>query len=139
MSSEIPPPPPSSDKRGSGRFGSDQGWPKWMIWVLLGVVVAAVLIPTLAASSSGTKIAFGDFKSKLTSEQVKSATYNNTNGNINGEPLSTVWFAMGAIPGVNPCGIAIPACHANDSARNAEAEFCDNIVITYKVTHRLDF
>ena len=85
MSSEIPPPPPSSDKRGSGRFGSDQGWPKWMIWVLLGVVVAAVLIPTLAASSSGTKIAFGDFKSKLTSEQVKSATYNNTNGNINGE------------------------------------------------------
>jgi cell division protease FtsH len=85
MSSEIPPPPPSSDKRGSGRFGSDQGWPKWMIWVLLGVVVAIVLIPMLAASSSGSKIAFGDFKSKLTSDQVKSATYNNTNGNINAE------------------------------------------------------
>jgi cell division protease FtsH len=85
MSSEIPPPPPSSDKPGSGRFGGDQSWPKWMIWVLLGVILAAVLIPTLASSDSGTKVAYGDFKSSLTSDDVKSATYNNTNGNINGE------------------------------------------------------
>src|SRR6476620_7697960 len=79
------PPPSGQDGKGSGRFGSDQGWPKWMIWVLLGVLVAALFLPTLLSTSKGTDVAYGDFIEKLRDDQVKSAEFDNTNGQITGE------------------------------------------------------
>ena len=85
MSPEIPPPPPSPDKRGSSRFGGDQGWPKWIIWVLIAVVIAVLAVTTLGNLSSGNNIAYGDFVNRLRNDEVKTATYNNTNGNISAD------------------------------------------------------
>jgi cell division protease FtsH len=79
------PPPPNQDGEGNSRFGGDQGWPKWMIWVLLGVLVAALFLPTLLSSNEGTSVSYGDFITKLKDDQVTSAEYDNTNGQITGE------------------------------------------------------
>ena len=86
------PPPAGQDGKGSGRFGSDQGWPKWMIWVLLGVLVAALFLPTLLSTSKGTDVAYGDFIEKLRDDQVKSAEFDNTNGQITGEFTDNTQF-----------------------------------------------
>ena len=85
MNPENPPPPGQDGKGNGGRFGSDQGWPKWMIWVLLGVLVAALFLPTLLSTSKGTDVAYGDFIERLRDDQVKSAEFDNTNGQITGE------------------------------------------------------
>jgi cell division protease FtsH len=90
MSPESPTPPPG-ESRGSGRFGSDQGWPRWTILVLLAVVVGAIGLQFLASSTSSSQIAYGDFIQKLETNEVKGAdtnsadaTFDNTNGHISG-------------------------------------------------------
>ena len=92
MNPENPPPPGQDGKGSGGRFGSDQGWPKWMIWVLLGVLVAALFLPTLLSTSKGTDVAYGDFIERLRDDQVKSAEFDNTNGQITGEFTDNTQF-----------------------------------------------
>ena len=41
MSPDAPTPPPG-DGRSPGRFGSDQGWPRWTIFVIVAVVLGAI-------------------------------------------------------------------------------------------------
>jgi cell division protease FtsH len=90
MSPESPTPPPG-ESRGNGRFGSDQGWPRWTIFVLIAVVVGAIGLQFIASSTSSNQISYGDFIAKLQSGEVKDAatnnadaTFDNTNGHISG-------------------------------------------------------
>src|SRR6478735_6758454 len=90
MSPETPTPPPG-ESRGNGRFGSDQGWPRWTILVLAAVVLGAILLQFLASSTSSEQVSYGDFISKLQSNDIKGAdvsqadaTFDNTNGHISG-------------------------------------------------------
>ena len=91
MAPERPSPPSGSDgpdgsnPSGKGRFGNDQGWPRWTIAVLLAVVVGAIGLQFLASSSPSDKIAYGDFVEDLRTDQVTSATFDNANGKISGE------------------------------------------------------
>ncbi|MEJ5254706.1 MAG: ATP-dependent zinc metalloprotease FtsH [Acidimicrobiales bacterium] len=84
MSPDSLPPPPPPEGRGPGRLGGEQGWPKWMIWVVVGVVLLALFLPQLVQRSTGNEISYGEFIDKLRSEQVRDATFNNTNGDIKG-------------------------------------------------------
>jgi cell division protease FtsH len=84
MSPDAPPPPDGSDGRGSSRFGGDQGWPRWMIWVLLGVILAALFLPSLLSQPSGETVSYGDFVNQLRDDQVEEATFDNSNGEITG-------------------------------------------------------
>src|SRR6478735_6773761 len=90
MSPETPTPPPG-ESRGNGRFGSDQGWPRWTILVLAAVVLGAILLQFLASSTSSEQVSYGDFISKLQENGIKGAdanqadaTFDNTNGHISG-------------------------------------------------------
>ncbi len=65
-----------------------------MIWVLLAVIVGFVLIEGMSKASSGTDISYGTFVGKVKSGEVKSGTYDNTNGHIsatltNGNKVTT--------------------------------------------------
>ena len=53
MSPETPPPPPGQEQRRPGRFGGDQGWPRWMIWVLLAVIIGFVVVQGMSKASAG--------------------------------------------------------------------------------------
>jgi cell division protease FtsH len=82
MASENPTPTPG-EKSGSGRFGSDQGWPRWTIIVLLAVVVGAIALQ-FAPSTPSDQVNYGDFITKLSTDQVAEATFDNNNGKITG-------------------------------------------------------
>src|SRR3954451_12856539 len=90
MSPETPTPPPG-ESRGSGRFGSDQGWPRWTILVLVAVVLGAIGLQFLASSTNSSQISYGEFIQKLETNEVKGAdasnadaSFDNTNGHISG-------------------------------------------------------
>ncbi len=85
MSPDSTPPPSGEGGRPTGRFGGDQGWPRWTIWVLFAVIAAALFLPSLFGGSQGTAISYGDFLEDLRTDQVQQATFDNTNGSISGE------------------------------------------------------
>ena len=88
MSPEQSPPPsgpPSGDgQRSPGRVGGDQGWPRWTVIVLVAVILGAIGVQFLAASSPSNQIPYGQFIDELSADQVKSATFDNANGKISG-------------------------------------------------------
>ncbi|CAM8628824.1 HflB ATP-dependent Zn proteases [Acidimicrobiia bacterium] len=83
MAPENPTPTPG-EKSGSGRFGSDQGWPRWTIIVLLVVVVGAIALQFAASSTPSDQVNYGDFITKLSTDQVTEAKFDNANGKITG-------------------------------------------------------
>ncbi len=86
MAPDTPPDAPEDPEgRGGNRFGSEQGWPKWMIWVLLGVIVAAFFLPSVMGGPKGEPVSYGQFVSNLRDDKVKNATFDNSNGQITGE------------------------------------------------------
>jgi cell division protease FtsH len=69
----------------SNRFGNDQGWPRWMIAVLVAIILAVLFIPTMnLQSSSSTPLAYGDFMRSLKENQVREATFDNRTAQIAG-------------------------------------------------------
>jgi cell division protease FtsH len=83
MAPDNPTPPPG-EKTGSGRFGSDQGWPRWTLLVLLAVIVGAIALQFAASSTPSDQVNYGDFIEKLATDQVKDAKFDNANGKITG-------------------------------------------------------
>jgi cell division protease FtsH len=81
---DATPPPGPGERRGSGRFGSDQGWPRWTILVLLAVVVGAIALQFIASSSPSTQISYGDYIDHLNANEVKDSTFDNSNGHVSG-------------------------------------------------------
>src|SRR3954453_5051310 len=90
---------PDNDAEKS-RFGGEQGWPRWMIGVLVVFILGALLLPGLLSTSQGTDLAYGDYMNKLQANAVKESTFDNTNGHITG-PLvegSAKFQSNGPVP-----------------------------------------
>src|SRR5262245_32328035 len=95
--SQLPPPPPSGNGRGpgdrpdgsgsgpSGRPNRSSGIPKWAIWVFLGLLAAALLVPTLLSRKNGEDITYTQFRSEVEQGNVDSITVNNNTGGISGQ------------------------------------------------------
>ena len=112
MSNLPPPPPPPPPGRGRGRGdagnspqrerkpdvnGGDSGpdgqssgrgpgsWPRWTIWLLVGVLAAAFLIPNLWPSDSGETLTYNEWRTQVIEGQIDTATINTGSGKISGE------------------------------------------------------
>ncbi len=108
MSSEpptpLPPPPPppndadqgaaddrGSDERGNGDRGSSGSgglpgnWPRWLIWVLIGLVAASFLAPFALPGSSSTELSYSEFLERAKAEEIDKIDYDNTTAKISGE------------------------------------------------------
>ncbi len=98
----LPPPPPHHDTengasedrdsddrsgdKGSGSSGGLPGnWPRWLIWVLLGLVAASFLAPFALPGSSSTEISYSEFLERAQAEQIDKIDYDNTTAKISGE------------------------------------------------------
>jgi len=98
-----PPPVPSGGKR-PGRSGrSDAGWPRWSLWVLLGLVTASIVASSLLSTSEDNSITYNKFLDRVEAGQVKSVEINNDNAHIRGErtdgaEFTTVGPLQGGIP-----------------------------------------
>ncbi|HET8929662.1 MAG TPA: ATP-dependent zinc metalloprotease FtsH [Acidimicrobiales bacterium] len=93
MPENGPPPPPPPPRRSSGGpkgqpsgSGSplEGGWPKWMIWVLAGVVVVVIGLYAFGSTSSGKDISYSSFMRDVQSGKVDTVKFNNANGHITG-------------------------------------------------------
>ncbi len=98
-----PPPPPRHDAdhsapenrgkddrdggdRGSGSSGGLPGnWPRWLIWVLIGLVAASFLAPFALPGSSSTELSYSEFLERAKAEQIDKIDYDNTTAKISGE------------------------------------------------------
>jgi cell division protease FtsH len=105
--SKLPPPPPppppgrgrssgsrptpksrpkSSPKSGEPTEGARKGgWPRWLIWVMIGVLVATVILPQLLPNDDGDSITYSEFIEQITDGNVESITINNGTAAISGE------------------------------------------------------
>jgi cell division protease FtsH len=73
-------------------------WPRWSIWVLLGVVAAAFLLTPLFGASDGRDIQYSDFLTQVQNGNVKSIEWNNDNGHIAGEFVNGEKFTTTGLP-----------------------------------------
>ena len=79
-----PPGGPSGEGRGGGRSG-EVGWPRWSVFVLLGVILLVLVVPMLVPSGTDDSISYGRFLEALEGDEVAEATFNNDTGAISGE------------------------------------------------------
>ncbi|MDQ3468311.1 MAG: ATP-dependent metallopeptidase FtsH/Yme1/Tma family protein, partial [Actinomycetota bacterium] len=101
MSNLPPPPPPPPPGRGRGQQRpNDQrpnppgegggglrrpgNWPRWTMWVLLGVLALALMLPSFWPDESGEKVTYTDFMQRVTDGEVASVVINNSTGSIAG-------------------------------------------------------
>src|SRR3954469_7484352 len=84
-----PPPPPPSPRRGAGPNNRptriDDGWPKWSLFVLLGLLMVVLVFLSVASRGSSNNVSYSTFMNQAKAGRVKSITFNNTNGHIDGK------------------------------------------------------
>src|SRR3954471_6929362 len=101
MSPQPPPPPPQGPREPrapQGRSGGLSSWPRWSIYVLLGLVAAAFLLPALFSGSDGVDLQYSQFLQQVQNGNVKSIEWNNENGHINGEFADGAKFSSTGLP-----------------------------------------
>jgi cell division protease FtsH len=85
MSPQSSSPAPRDGRGGNGRPSLQQGLPKWSLWVFLGLLVAAFLLPNAWRPSDREEMAYNAFIDEVEAENVESVTWNNVTGEITGE------------------------------------------------------
>jgi cell division protease FtsH len=96
-----PPPPPPGRGRADGsqpprdnRIGGGDGtrrpgrpstWPRWLLWVVAGVLLATVFVPSLLPDNSGNELDYTEFRDEVVAGNVTSVEVNRTSGKIEGE------------------------------------------------------
>jgi cell division protease FtsH len=77
---------PSGDGGSGGSGGRGPGnWPRWTIWVLIGVLAAAFLVPTLWPSTSGESLEYSEWRTQVIEGNIATADINTGSGKITGE------------------------------------------------------
>ena len=57
MSPDRPSPSPNDAKKSERRSGRpDQSWPRWSIWIVVGLLIAVLIIPSLFAQRESDSI-----------------------------------------------------------------------------------
>ena len=77
----------SPDLTGDGTSTSGRGpgsWPRWTIWVLIGVLAAAFLVPSLWPSNDGETLEYSEWRTQVIEGNIATADIN-ASGKITGE------------------------------------------------------
>jgi len=69
---------------GSGGRGPGS-WPRWTIWVLVGVLAAAFLVPSLWPSNDGESLEYSEWRELVLEGNIATAEINTGSGKITGE------------------------------------------------------
>ena len=62
--------------------GRDGGFPRWSLWILIGLVAATFLVPQLVDSDNATTVTYSEYIERVESGQVDSVIISNTSGVI---------------------------------------------------------
>ncbi|MEZ5378163.1 MAG: ATP-dependent zinc metalloprotease FtsH [Acidimicrobiales bacterium] len=80
--STPPPPPPGRNPRMPGR--ADGGFPRWALWVVVGVLIVLIGVMASQNSQATNEISYTEFKTQVVEGNVESIEYDNTNAKIEG-------------------------------------------------------
>ena len=80
--SSLPPEQPSAGDKAPG--GRSSTWPRWTIWMALGLVFAVLILPPMLRQDDSEELTYLQFKDRLEEGQVEEATFDNNNGRISG-------------------------------------------------------
>jgi cell division protease FtsH len=75
------------------RSGGEQSW-RWAIIVLLALVLAALVLPSLFNSTPHKSLSYTQFVQDVSAGKISSVTINNTDGHITGELTNHQAFAL---------------------------------------------
>jgi cell division protease FtsH len=89
MSQQSPPPPPPPPSPGRSSRGPGSGGreslPRWSIWVLAGVVLAVLVLPTFMNRTNRQEVDYSDLLTQVQQDKVQEITWDNNDGSINGK------------------------------------------------------
>jgi cell division protease FtsH len=89
MSQQSPPPPPPPPSPGRSSRGSGPGGreslPRWSIWVLAGVVLAVLVLPTFMNRTNRQEMNYSDLLTRVQQDEVQEITWDNNDGSITGK------------------------------------------------------
>jgi len=73
------------NEQGSSRSGRGEGgFPRWSLWVLLGLVLVTLVVPQLLDTENRTEIDFSEFMSEVDQGNVDAIRISNSDGEITG-------------------------------------------------------
>ena len=73
---------PKSDQ-GSGRGPQkNQGWPRWGMWLVMGLIAAALFLPGLLPSAETEQVAYDHFLDRVAAGEVDEVLVDNQSGHI---------------------------------------------------------
>jgi cell division protease FtsH len=125
------PPPEQRQRRpdapGSGPAGADQSW-RWAVFVLVGLVVAALLLPPLFTDSEKAELSYGEMIKKANEAQVVEVTVNNDTGHVNGKLKDGTSFAVDGPKPVPDADIALLRDKANLKFANDEPNLLGSLL-----------
>ncbi|MDH4147433.1 MAG: ATP-dependent zinc metalloprotease FtsH [Acidimicrobiia bacterium] len=79
-----PKPPPNGDNPGPGGQRREQGFPKWAIWVVVGLAVSVLALSTMANRPQGEQLTYSAFLEEVRKNRVERIEFDNTTGKIEG-------------------------------------------------------
>ncbi len=94
--SSPPPPPSGRNPRLPGR--SEGGWPRWSVWVVVGVFAALLAIMTTLNPAPDNEVTYTEFLQDVEAGKVDSITFDNTTARIEGEFTGGETFKTTGLP-----------------------------------------
>ena len=79
MADRRRPPATRPDKGGAKR---DQGWPRWVIWLVMGLLGAALLFPRFLPAEELDMVSYDQFLTSVAADEVTDARIDNQTGRI---------------------------------------------------------
>jgi len=79
--STPPPPPPGRNPRLPSK-PEGGGWPKWSVWVVMGVLATLLIVTMAAPSDDSSTIAYTEFLDEVRAGQIESVEYDNATARI---------------------------------------------------------
>ena len=88
----------TEETESEGTQGRREGWPRWSIWMLIALVLASVIVPSLLNRESGTAIGYSGLVSEVTNGRIDSLVVTNQTGAIRAEAIDgTIYTSKGPI------------------------------------------
>jgi cell division protease FtsH len=83
-------PPPSPREKSPGRSigRPEQGWPRWIVWAGLGVLLALLFVPGLFDGGGGDELTYSQLLDRVRADQVDEVRINTQSYSISGETSS---------------------------------------------------